>query len=98
MYGGNVDKLVLGTVNASWKKEVSGDALALKISQSDLSDFLPHIVTFFTEVAPYLVLSFCEKHGIEKSALLKTYDALKALTGEQNISLESALGGLAKAA
>jgi hypothetical protein len=95
MFSGNVDNLVLATVNAPWKDAVSAGTLADRIARTDIESALPHIVTFYTEIAPDLVLAFAEQHRIPSAALVATYRALRAATGERNETLESALGELA---
>jgi hypothetical protein len=98
MFSGNVDNLVLGTVNAPWKTALSADTLAHKIAHSDVQTSLAHVVTFYTEVAPDLVLAFAKLHRIDLSALIKTYQSVKTVTGEMNAILESVLGELAATA
>lgn len=98
MFAGNVDKLVLGTVNAPWKVALSAEALANSIAHSDIASSLPHIVTFYTEVAPELVVAFARQHRIPPARLLRTYDSMKVRTGEMNMALEPILGELATAA
>ena len=95
MFSGDVDKLVLGTVNAPWKIALSAEALANKIVHSDVQGVLPHVVTFYTEVAPDLVVTFARKHHIPPATLLQTYNAMKAMTGEKNALLEPILEKLA---
>lgn len=98
MFSGSVDKLVLGTVNAPWKKALSADVLASKLAHGDIAGATAHMVTFFTEVSPDLVFGFAQKHQIGNSTLQKTYHAVKAKTGEKNAALESKFGELAAAA
>lgn len=93
-----VDNLVLGTVNASYKRSLDVDRLAALIRASDIDAWLPHIATFFAEVSSHLVLAFAQAHDIPLTALAATYGKVKALTGEENKGLDDELSKLARAA
>jgi PHD/YefM family antitoxin component YafN of YafNO toxin-antitoxin module len=86
-----VDKLVLATVNAPYKRSIDAAALRACLAGRDLDPWLVHVATFFTDVAPELVLEFAERHGISRSALAKAYRAMTRKTGERNPHLEAAL-------
>jgi len=90
-----VDRLVLGTVNASFKRSLDAETLAASVKSAEIDPWLPHIATFFIEVKPHLVLAFAEGHGITIAALGATYAKIKALTGEFNKVLDAELSGLA---
>lgn len=92
-----VDDLVLGTVNAPYKKSITAAALAKRLASGKSAPWTVHIATFFTDVKPNLILEFAETHGISKRTLGATYRALKAATGEGNPALEAALDQLASA-
>jgi hypothetical protein len=90
-----VDKLVLATVNAPYKKSIDAATLQNCLAKRDLDPWLVHVVTFFTDVAPELVFKFADQHGISRSALAKAYFAMKKRTGEQNPVLETDLVAVA---
>ena len=87
----SVDELVLGTVNASYKREITASALEACLRSAELGDWPVHIASFFTEVSPNLVFSFAALHGISKSELARAYSTMKSKTGEFNPDLESEL-------
>ncbi len=86
-----VDKLVLATVNAPYKRSIDAVTLRDCLAKLDLNPWLVHIATFFTDVAPELVLKFSDQHGIGRSKLAKAYLAMKQKTGERNPVLETDL-------
>jgi len=86
-----VDKLVLATINAPYKRSIDAMTLSACLVKPDIDQWLVHIVTFFTDVAPDLVFKFADQHGISKSKLAKAYLAIKKKTGEQNLVLEANL-------
>lgn len=90
-----VDKLVLATVNAPFKRDISAATLQECIAQAEISKWPVHVATFFTDVSPRLVLSFAAGHGISKSKLAEAYVVMKTTTGERNPDLESELVPLA---
>jgi hypothetical protein len=90
-----VDKLVLATVNAPFKRDISAATLHECIAQAELGAWPVHVATFFTDVSPHLVLSFAAGHGISKSKLAEAYVVMKTKTGERNLDLESDLVPLA---
>lgn len=93
-----VDNLVMGTVNAPWKRTLAADQLATIVKTANLESCLPHVATFFTEVKPHLLLSFAKLHDISTPALGASYARVKELTGESNKQLEQNLAGLGTAA
>ena len=86
-----VDKLVLGTVNAPYRRSIDAATLRSCLAKLDLDQWLVHVATFFTDVAPELVFKFADQHGIARSKLAKAYLAMKRKTGEQNPDLEASL-------
>jgi hypothetical protein len=84
----NIDKLVMGTVNASFKVMLDANKLAHLIADCDVEPGLPHLATFFGEVRDKLILEFAQAHGISLGQLQATYKVVNSLTGEANISLE----------
>lgn len=90
----NVDGLVLGTVNAPWKRILDAEQLAQAVVTGQTGDYLPQLATFFGEVSPRLVMSFADHHRISHEVLAATYKTVKGLTGETNTSLENLLVGL----
>ncbi len=90
-----VDKLVLATVNAPFKRDISAVTLQECIARAELGAWSVHVATFFTDVSPNLVFSFAAGHGISKSKLAEAYVVMKTKTGERNLDLESDLAPLA---
>ena len=90
-----VDKLVLATVNAPYKRRIDAAVLQNSLAKLDFDRWLVHIVTFFTDVAPKLVFEFADQHGISRSALAKAYLTIKKRTGERNPDLEAGLVAMA---
>jgi hypothetical protein len=90
-----VDKLVLATVNAPYKRSIDAATLQNCLARIDLDPWLVHIATFFTDVAPELVFKFADRHGIPRSTLAKAYLAMKKRTGERNPVLETDLVAVA---
>ena len=86
-----VDKLVLATVNAPYKRSIDAKTLGNCLARLDLDPWLVHVATFFTDVAPDLVFKFANQHGISRSTLAKAYLAMKKKTGERNPNLETDL-------
>lgn len=94
----SVDNLVLGTVNAPWKRNIDADALACAVSTGQVEGWLVHVATFFSEVRSGLILAFAKSHHISAPALLAAYAKVKALTGEANDTLEADLVAMGCAA
>jgi hypothetical protein len=86
-----VDKLVLATINAPYKRSIDAATLRNCLAKLDLDQWLVHVATFFTDVAPELVFKFADQHGISRSTLTKAYLAMKKKTGERNPDLETDL-------
>ncbi|MET4529315.1 hypothetical protein [Bradyrhizobium sp. JR18.2] len=85
----SVDKLVLATVNAPFKRDISAAELQECIERAYLGAWSVHVAAFFIDVSQHLVLSFAAGLGISKSQLAEAYLAMKAKTGERNLDLES---------
>jgi hypothetical protein len=90
-----VDKLVLATVNAPYRREISASVLAGCLVQVDPGDWTVHVATFFTDLSPGLVFNFAASRGISKSMLADAYRAVKTKTGECSPDLEAELAPLA---
>ncbi len=88
----NIDALVMGTVNASWKTVLDADKLAQFVAVGDVETALPHLATFYSEVRSKLIVAFANSHGISMAQLRATYLTVKQLTGEQNPALEEDFG------
>ena len=86
-----VDKLVLATVNAPYKRDIDAATLRDCLARLDFDQWLVHVATFFTDIAPELVFKFADRHGISRSTLAKAYLAIKKRTGERNPDLEADL-------
>jgi len=93
-----VDALVLGTVNAPYKRSISAGELAQALASGNLRNWLVHVATYFTDVRPTLIIEFAEVHGIRHVELENVYATVKRTTGERNPDLEAALVALAHAA
>lgn len=91
----DVDQLVLGTTNASYRRTINSTELAARLRSRDWQNWIAHVVTFFTEVRPELVLQFARLHGIPIKDLSAAYRSMKSATGETNPALERALERLA---
>jgi len=90
-----VDKLVLATVNAPYRRSIDATTLRDCLATLDLDQWLVHVATFFTDVTPQLVFKFGDRHGISRSKLARAYRAVKRKTGERNLDLEADLGAMA---
>ena len=90
-----VDRLVLATVNAPYKRDIDVATLLRCIAEAKLDGWPVHVATFFTDLTPHLVLGFAGNHGISEAKLAEAYRAMKAETGEQNLDLEAELVPLA---
>ncbi|TCU60478.1 hypothetical protein EDE08_12115 [Bradyrhizobium sp. R2.2-H] len=91
----DVDQLVLGTTNAPYRRTVSSTELVARLASRDWQNWIAHVVTFFTEVRPELVLQFAQLHAIPIKDLAAAYRSMKSVTGETNPALERALERLA---
>jgi hypothetical protein len=91
----DVDQLVLGTTNAPYRRTIKSTDLAARLTSRDWQNWIAHVVTFFTEVRPELVLQFARLHAIPIRDLAAAYRSMKSTTGETNPALESALERLA---
>ena len=79
-----IDNLVLGTVNAPWKRTIDAETLARQIKEGKTSEWLCHMATFFAEVSPPLIADFAEAHSIDQETLMASYKKIKGITGEYN--------------
>ena len=77
-----LDNLVLGTVNAPWKRSIDADVLACAIINNETDEWLCHLATFFGEVRRSLIMEFAEAHEISIDRLLSCHEIVKARTGE----------------
>jgi hypothetical protein len=93
-----VDKLVLATVNAPYKRAISVRVLKECLVKGDPGNWPVHLASFFTDVSPSLVFGFADLHGISRSKLARAYRAIKVKTGEVNPDLEAQLVSVAKVA
>lgn len=91
----DVDQLVLGTTNAPYRRTISSTDLVARLTSRDWQNWMAHVVTFFTEVRPELVLQFARLHAIPVRDLVAAYRSMKSTTGETNPALERALERLA---
>jgi hypothetical protein len=96
--GPDVDKLVLATVNAPYKRDITASTLTECLLKADAGDWLVHVATFFTDVSPPLILAFAGLHGISRIKLGQAYLAIKVKTGELNLNLETLLEPMANIA
>ena len=91
----DIDQLVLGTTNAPYRRTINSTDLVARLISRDWQNWIAHVVTFFTEVRPELVLQFARLHAIPIQDLAAAYRSMKSATGETNPALESALDRLA---
>lgn len=91
----DVDRLVLGTTNAPYRRTINSADLVARLKSRDWQNWMAHVVTFFTEVRPELVLQFAQLHDVPVRDLSAAYQEMKSATGEANPALERALERLA---
>jgi hypothetical protein len=92
-----VDKLVLATVNAPYKRSISAEILARCIATRQTAQWSVHVATFFTEVSTDVMFAFARSHNISESDLAQAYAITRSKTGERNPDLEHAFGSVAAA-
>jgi len=90
----NINNIVLGTVNKSWKQSIDTETLTDAIKKVDVNNWLIHLSAFFTEVNEELILTFANTNNIKHHELFYAYIKVKTLTGESNQHLENILGTL----
>src|SRR5258708_6965533 len=83
-----VDKIVLATVNAPFKREIGAVTLGECIAQAEPNEWSVHVAAFFTDVSPQLIFGFAASHGISNAKLTDAYLSVKSSTGESNPDLE----------
>lgn len=93
-----VDQLVLSTINAPYKRDITVTVLQECVSKAELAGWSVHVATFFRDVSPNLILSFASVHGISYSKLAEAYRVMKTETGERNPDLETELVAMAASA
>jgi len=91
----SIDQLVLGTTNAPYRRTIDAADLVARLTSREWQNWIAHVVTFFTEVRPELVLQFARFHAIPIQDLAAAYRSMKSATGETNPALENALERLA---
>ena len=91
----NIDQLVLGTTNAPYRRTINATELVARLTSRDWQNWTAHVVTFFTEVRPELVLQFARLHAIPLRDLAAAYRSMKSATGETSPALERAFERLA---
>lgn len=91
---GNLDDLVMGTVNAPWRDSLTAQQLAAAMVEGTVEENLLHLSTLYDEVRPELVLRFAETHDIPAVVLVARYRQVCRLTGSANRALEALLVGL----
>jgi len=91
----DIDQLVLGTTNAPYRRTIKSTDLVARLTSRDWQNWIAHVVTFFTEVRPELVVQFARLHAIPIRDLATAYRSMKSATGETNPALERALERLA---
>jgi len=93
-----IDKLVLASVNAPYRREIDAATLEYCLQGGTSGDWQVHVATFFTDLSPRTILSFATSRSISGSELARAYTEMKAATGESNPDLEAELVSLAGAA
>jgi hypothetical protein len=92
------DKLVLTTVNAPYKRNITAADLAECLVAASVEGWPSHVVSFFTEVKAALVLGFAAEHHVPPACLVSAYEAMKNYSGESNPGLEDEFVSLAPSA
>jgi hypothetical protein len=90
-----IDDLVLGTTNAPYRRSISAVELAACLVANASSGWTVHVVTFFRDVRPELILQFAARHDISTACLAAAYHDIRARTGEVSPALEAVLERLA---
>jgi len=90
----NVDALVMGTVNAPWKRTLTAEQLAAAVRTGEIEPHICHLSSFYGEVAPDLVLDFAASHAITAETLSTRYREVRKLSGTLNRTLEPYLVGV----
>lgn len=93
-----IDRLVLASVNAPYRREIDAATLQQCLASGTLGEWPVHVATFFTDLSPNTILSFASSHGISRRQLAHIYCEMKTTTGESNPDLEVELAPLAGAA
>src|SRR5712692_6200964 len=87
-----VDRIVLGTVNSSWKHAINVETLVSVIREPQQARrWLPHVATFFAEVRPDTVLQFASHHHVPVRTLKKE---LCVGQGQDGRAQQRARGGI----
>lgn len=87
------DLNVLSTVNAPYKRMISGDELDAAIRDpGEHADWIVHLATMFTDVRPELIFRFVGPRLSDCEQLRQAYFYVKSKTGERNPTFEKAVG------
>lgn len=95
----DVDALVLGTVNASWRRTIDATTLVACLRGDVRSEqWVPHVRTFFEDVPREAILRFMLVHELTASRTLATYRACFAPDERDHDGIDGWLAELADAA
>lgn len=95
----NVDALVLGTVNASWRRAIDGPTLiACLRREADVASWQEHLRTFFEDVPREAVLRLMIAHRLPAERMLGVYRTLFSPAERHQDDIEDWLAELADAA
>lgn len=95
----NVDLLVLGTVNASWRRAIDGPSLlACLRGEADAAVWQEHLRTFFEEVPREAMLRLMIAHRLPADRMLALYRTLFDRDERGHDGIEGWLTDLADAA
>lgn len=93
----DIDRLVLNTVNAPWRRRIDAASLAgCLMGGAGLQGWSEHVRTFFEDVPREAMLRFMVAHQLDPRAVLETYRVLT--TGAADAGLAEWLAELATAA
>jgi hypothetical protein len=95
---GDIDRLVLNTVNAPWRRRIDAASLAACLAGgAGVRGWSEHVRTFFEDVPREAMLRFMLAHRLAPRAVLDAYRAVVG-TGAADAELEAWLAELAAAA
>lgn len=95
----NVDALVLGTVNASWRRAIDSETLAACLRGDPRAErWMSHVRTFFEDVSREAMLRFMLAHELTAFRTLATYRDCFAPDERDHDGIDGWLAELADAA
>jgi len=92
----DVDALVLGTVNASWRRAIDASTLAdCLMGRRAPGEWIEHVRTFFEDVPREAVFRFLLARALPPAAVLATYRAVTREEERRHGDLDTWLAELA---